>query len=296
MDYARHYILLMRKAQGREAPAVRERHHVFPVSIYGKNDITVNLTPREHYVAHVLLYRAFKHRYGRKDKKTIKMLAAVILLGNANFNEGKRRISSRVYEQISKENRALQSELMKGKNNRNYGKKHSPESRKKISEGLAGRKHSPEARKRMADGKRGKHWFHNGEISIKSEICPEGFTSGRPSSLGRKISRSKKGMKISESHKERLRILMTGEGNHQYGKRGQDSPAFGREVTEATRRKISEANKGRTMSQEHKKRLGEGRMGEKSHCWGKHWYNDGTTEVLAVECPEGFNVGRLRRA
>lgn len=286
---------MVKKAEKRRPPKLKERHHVFPISIYGPNKRIVALTPREHYVAHVLLYRAFKNRYGRKDKKTIKMLAAVILLGNANFNQEKRCINSRLYEQIKRENCALQSELMKGKNNRNYGKKHSLESRRKISEGLTGKKHSAEARKRMGDGKRGKHWFHNGEISIKSEICPEGFVPGRPGSLGKKVSASKKGFKMSESQREKLSVLMAGERNHQYGKKGPDSPVFGRKVTEEARKKISQAHKGKVLSSETKKKLSDGRTGEKSHCWGKHWYNNGVVELLAPECPEGFNVGRLRR-
>ena len=50
----------------------------------------------------------------------------------------------------------------KGKTGPNYGKHHSVETRKKISE-----------------GNKGTRWFNNGEINIRAKECPEGFVPGR---------------------------------------------------------------------------------------------------------------------
>ena len=36
-----------------------ERHHIFPKSIYGDNDFLVNLTYKEHYIAHMLLWKMY---------------------------------------------------------------------------------------------------------------------------------------------------------------------------------------------------------------------------------------------
>lgn len=52
-----------------------------------------------------------------------------------------------------------------------------------------------------------------------------------------------------------------------------------------TRKKLSEANKGKPKSLEHRKKLSESRK-------GLHWFTDGTTNISARECPEGFRKGR----
>lgn len=48
--------------------------------------------------------------------------------------------------------------------------------------------------------------------------------------------------------------------------------------TEETKRKISEAHKGKVGSAN-----------------GKHWFNNGEKETYAFECPEGYQKGRLKR-
>lgn len=94
-------------------------------------------------------------------------------------------------------------------------------------------------------------------------------------------------------------------------------------VSEETRKKISESNKGKHgywkgkhLSEEHKRRIGEAERGNQ-HMKGKHmseesrnkmsetaklskarkerhWYNNGTKNILSKTCPEGFVSGRLK--
>ena len=33
--------------------------------------------------------------------------------------------------------------------------------------------------------------------------------------------------------------------------------------------------------------------GKTNPAYGKHWFNNGTEELLATDCPEGFKPGRL---
>ena len=75
----------------------------------------------------------------------------------------------------------------------------------------------------------------------------------------------------------------------------------GKHLAEETRQKLSEAmkgennprfgkpawNKGKHNSEETRKKIGEARK-------GKHWYNNGVTSILAKTCPEGFVLGRLK--
>lgn len=54
----------MRKAQARTTELeFFEKHHVFPKCVYGDNSYIVKLTPREHYIAHLLLAKARGYKY-----------------------------------------------------------------------------------------------------------------------------------------------------------------------------------------------------------------------------------------
>ena len=78
MNYLKSYLNLIRKAEARKKiDGYIERHHVFPVSIYGDNDRTVILTYREHFLAHLLLAKIFEKRYGNNDYRTRKMKCAI---------------------------------------------------------------------------------------------------------------------------------------------------------------------------------------------------------------------------
>lgn len=90
MNYLKHYIQLIRKAKARNInnDVAIEKHHIFPISIYGKNNLVVALTMREHYIAHKLLWKAYNRRYGKDSTKTKKMAMAfhmmVYCIGDTN--------------------------------------------------------------------------------------------------------------------------------------------------------------------------------------------------------------------
>jgi hypothetical protein len=127
----------LRKAQNREITTSYENHHVFPKSIYGKNKYIVKLSPREPYIAHALLYKGFKKRYGKDNIKSIKMAYAFRCMHIKNSSQDKRHFNSKLYEKL----RAEFILLSKGKNAPFFGRKHSLETRKKQSEIRLGRKH-----------------------------------------------------------------------------------------------------------------------------------------------------------
>jgi len=67
MDYRKHYRLLIEKARNRPTPdCYTEKHHILPKCMNGPDDPEnlVNLTAREHFVAHWLLYRAYPQNDG----------------------------------------------------------------------------------------------------------------------------------------------------------------------------------------------------------------------------------------
>lgn len=121
MNYLKVYCNLIRKAENRIPPdGYTEKHHIFPVSIYGKNNRVVVLTSREHYIAHALLEKICIVRYGVHHYKTHKMTNAHIRMKN-----NKRYCNSYLYEKC----RNRFSEIITEKNK---GRVHSIETRQKM--------------------------------------------------------------------------------------------------------------------------------------------------------------------
>lgn len=113
-----------------------ENHHIIPVCMGGSNskDNLVRLTPREHYMAHALLY---------KIHKTSKMAHAWFCMTRSSFcNE--RFVTSRQYDITRKALSSALKESMKGSGNHFYGKKHTSESKQKIGIANSRETRSPE--------------------------------------------------------------------------------------------------------------------------------------------------------
>lgn len=67
MNYELIYQSLIDKARSRIIPdgVYCERHHIIPKSLNGSNDKNniVRLYPREHYIAHLLLFKKYERMY-----------------------------------------------------------------------------------------------------------------------------------------------------------------------------------------------------------------------------------------
>jgi hypothetical protein len=129
MNYLKHYILLIRKANNRgEVSGYTENHHPFPFCIYGENKTSV-LTAKEHFIAHLLLYKGFIKRYGLRHYKTIKMGHAfrLMCLTSERLNQ---RYTSNLFQKLRiQSNKCQTGDLNPAKR---------PEVRKKISESKKG--------------------------------------------------------------------------------------------------------------------------------------------------------------
>ena len=136
--YYRWYIAIVTSNKIRTG--VVESHHIIPKSIGGNNAKTnlVNLSPREHYICHLLLTKCVDERFRAK------MVKACYLMGKS------RNITSRSFERLkldfyesckgpknwSKEGLEKLSKLgstRTGNANSFYGKSHTPEAKLKIS-------------------------------------------------------------------------------------------------------------------------------------------------------------------
>ena len=88
------------------------------------------------------------------------------------------------------------------------------------------------------------------EIQYITQLKPKfNFTDGGDGSLGYKHSKETK-RKMVKNHYD-----CSGENNPMYGKKGKDNPMYGKNHSEETKLKISNANKGKIFTREHKRRL-----------------------------------------
>ena len=106
-----------------------ECHHIIPRSFGGKNtkENIVVLTPKEHYIVHLLLtkiYTGFKRE---------KMVRAFMRMCKGN-DPVRRIVTSRTYSKLREEYSKIVSRQVSGKNHPFYGKKHSEETKQKMSQ------------------------------------------------------------------------------------------------------------------------------------------------------------------
>lgn len=127
MNYRKIYNDLIAKCQARHSvDGYKECHHIQPKSLGGSNDASnlVDLTAREHFVAHFLLAKL----HGGNQWSSVKRMR-----GNGDFY-----INSRLYE-------IARREVAKATSKRFKGAVKSEETRAKISAATKGKKKSPEA-------------------------------------------------------------------------------------------------------------------------------------------------------
>jgi ribosomal protein S27AE len=145
--YTRWYNQIVEQAQNRITEGYTERHHIQPRSLGGADtpDNLVNLTAREHFVCHWLLTKMTSGEDRYKMLNALRMMRAE--------KEGQQRyataITSRVYESIKQEYAELQSILRSGEGNGFYGKTHTVEARRRISEANKGRIQPPDEKEKQ---------------------------------------------------------------------------------------------------------------------------------------------------
>jgi|SaaInl8_200m_RNA_FD_contig_71_1070636_length_4768_multi_4_in_0_out_0_2 hypothetical protein len=88
MNYALTYDKIIDRARNRVVEGYTEKHHIIPTALGGEDIASnkVNLTAREHYIAHLLLYKMQSEKRPRWQ-----MLKAVVMM------EGKQK-NSRLFE------------------------------------------------------------------------------------------------------------------------------------------------------------------------------------------------------
>ena len=120
----------------------------------------------------------------------------------------------------------------------------------------------------------------------RDELLALGMYYGRPAEELIFLTKSEhsrlhhKGKLISEETRKKL--SEANKGKHL----GKDNPFYGKHHSEENRKKLSEANKGKHWSSEQK-------IKQSKAIKGRHWFNDGKINKLCYECPAGFVTGKL---
>jgi hypothetical protein len=213
--YTRWYNQIVDRARLRITEDYTERHHVKPRSLGGTDDADnlVHLTAREHFICHWLLTKMTTGEDRYKMLNALRMMRAE--------KHGQQRyetcITARVYESIKKEYAELQSVLRSGEGNGFYGKTHSEEAKRRISEANKGRVQPPEEKARQIAAITGRK---------RSPFSEEWRAKMSESKRGEKNNRY--GVEVSEETKQKIR-----------------EKALGRKQSEETKKKKADAIRGR---------------------------------------------------
>lgn len=183
-----------------------EAHHIKPKSIYpelkrDKSNI-VNLTPKEHYIAHRLLIKIYKNKFGIKSKEYRSMLNAFWYLCHASKH--KEKISSRTYVKLKEAFAIKVSETQSGVNHWNFGKHHSKETRKKIGKANKGNTWTEERKIKYGREHSGKNNPNYGNY----------WTEEQKENISKKLT----GRKLSKKQCENISKRTKGKLNPMYGK------------------------------------------------------------------------------
>jgi 5-methylcytosine-specific restriction endonuclease McrA len=198
MNYLRIYNKIIKRAKNRINDGYIEKHHIIPKSMGGSNNISniVELTPREHFLAHWLLYRIYPQNKS--------MIYAFWMMSNRFKN-----LSSSAYEESKIAFSKATSKRMSGENHPMFNKNHSQETIDKISYSRKeqgnywnGKTHTPESKSKMS-------------VSAKNRNMSEEAKAAR----NQKLSESASGVKKSEEHKKNIALAKVGANNPMYGKK-----------------------------------------------------------------------------
>lgn len=115
----------------------KESHHIIPCCMGGDDskENLVLLTARQHYLAHWLLYKMYK---------TSSLVHAWHSMSRIGVGQGDRSINSHLFEYCKKERSKILSIQYSGEGNNFYGKRHSAETKQKLSNIHSGKNYRTE--------------------------------------------------------------------------------------------------------------------------------------------------------
>ena len=115
MNYKKHYISLINRAKDRKINGYTETHHIIPRCMNGTDDKDnlVDLTAREHFIAHLLLLKIYPKQYS--------LIKAVMMMTVSNSIHREHRSMNRMYSWLKEHHSKEMSRLQTGEKNSQHG-------------------------------------------------------------------------------------------------------------------------------------------------------------------------------
>lgn len=158
MNYEQIYNQLIDRARTRVLTGYKERHHITPRCIGGNDDASnlVDLTAREHFIAHKLLCEIYP------TIKGIQLAFWAMIVYKSKKNQRTYKISNREYESI----RLSVIDIIRETQLNRERLPHSIETKQKISTALKGKSKSDQHIKNMSKSLKGKPAWNKGTNGI----------------------------------------------------------------------------------------------------------------------------------
>ena len=115
------------------------------------------------------------------------------------------------------------------------------------------------------------------------------LTKSEHNCIHKKNNKNCLGKKYSEIIRKRMGDSKKGQIPWNKGKTGMQHMSI------ETRKKMSEAHKGKHFSEETRKKMSESKKGKNRQAKGTQWFNNGVKSIRAKTCPEGFVKGRIKK-
>jgi hypothetical protein len=167
MNYSKIYNNLIQDAKDNpKSDLYKETHHIIPKCMFGDDSLNnlVELTARQHYLAHWLLYKIYK---------TKELAHAWHCMSVIGIGQKERSINSHLFEYCKKERNRILSEEYSGSGNNFFGKNHTEETKIKLSKIHSGKCYkTPEQIKEWVNSvaKRKKTTEHKSKIGRKGLV------------------------------------------------------------------------------------------------------------------------------
>ena len=209
-----------------------ETHHIVPRSIdkkliYKKTN-KVNLTVREHFVAHLLLKRIYKKKFGEDSYQYRAMVKTCFLFANKHKDV---TINSRIIEKLRiaykklpspMKGRPMSDNAKKALHKANIGRKHTKEHRQKILESRiknGNNKLSEEHKQILIESRLGSKHTEETKERIRQKKLGFRHTEESKKKIGEAASKFMSGRKLPKEVCENIRKSKSGEKNPNFGKK-----------------------------------------------------------------------------
>lgn len=227
--FFRQYLFLANRLQNNpDSDDYQERHHVFPVSIFGKNKTIIRMNYKHHIIMHYLLWRGYQTEFGNYDNRTISASRAVFSMFSFKSDKRTMKVAFRKIAEdatigmkmlFSEEHRKHISDSLKGRPlsekwiGARMGHEVSPETRKKISEAnmgrispMEGKHHSEETKKKISEKKKGIKVSEETKEKLRARPHPKTLSQDRKNKIADsvRISWDHRDRKLTEEQKKKI--------------------------------------------------------------------------------------------